>query len=110
MRIYRDLQKKHGKQDWWPILRVTRVSKGNIGYHRVKVKRFAESEMFEICVGAILTQNTTWHNVEKALVNLKQGGFLSPVKIAPLNKKKLCQLIKPSGYYNQKARKLMETN
>jgi len=61
---------------------------------------------FEIIVGAILTQNTSWKNVEIAIANLRQARLLSPKAIhnAPLSQ--LQRLIRPSGYFRQKARKL----
>jgi len=52
--VYQELRKQHGEQDWWP-----------------------GDNAFEIMIGAILTQNTAWTNVEKALANLKQAGVLS---------------------------------
>ncbi|MFC1234993.1 methylated-DNA--[protein]-cysteine S-methyltransferase [Vibrio sp. F74] len=60
---------------------------------------------YEVMVGAILTQNTNWKNVEKALTNLE--GQLCPKKILAMSESSLAELIKPSGYYNQKATKLI---
>ncbi|UGA55720.1 methylated-DNA--[protein]-cysteine S-methyltransferase [Vibrio sp. VB16] len=59
---------------------------------------------YEVMVGAILTQNTNWKNVEKALNNL--NGQLCPKKILAMSESSLAELIRPSGYYNQKAIKL----
>jgi endonuclease-3 related protein len=56
--------------------------------------------------GAILTQSTSWRNVEKAIANLKQAGVLSPSEIRRLPEAELAGLIRPSGYYKAKARKL----
>jgi endonuclease-3 related protein len=65
---------------------------------------------FEVVIGAILTQNTTWHNVEKSLHNLYQYLDLkSPIDLEPflaIEEEKLKILIKPSGFYNQKAPRL----
>ncbi|MEW6103168.1 MAG: endonuclease III domain-containing protein [bacterium] len=61
---------------------------------------------FEIIVGAILTQNTAWKNVEKAIENLKRENLLSPGKMNEIPEEKLANVIKPSGFYNQKAKKL----
>lgn len=61
---------------------------------------------FEICVGAILTQNTSWRNVERAIHNLKQAAVLSPSALHALPIARLAELIRPSGYYNVKARRL----
>lgn len=61
---------------------------------------------FEIVVGAILTQNTNWSNVEKAIKNLKMAGRLSPEEIYGLGTTELAQLIRPSGFFNIKARRV----
>ncbi|MCJ7657359.1 MAG: endonuclease III domain-containing protein, partial [Candidatus Atribacteria bacterium] len=61
---------------------------------------------FEIMVGAILTQNTSWNNAEKAINNLKKENLLDPRKLYGINQKELAQLVKPSGYYNIKAKRL----
>ncbi len=61
---------------------------------------------FEVVIGAILTQNTNWSNVEKAIRNLKAAGRLSPEGIHELNVTELAQLIRPSGFFNVKARRV----
>jgi endonuclease-3 related protein len=61
---------------------------------------------FEIVVGAILTQNTSWTNVERAIVNLRAAGLLSPATIEKVSERRLENLIRSSGYFRQKARKL----
>lgn len=81
--IYRALLARFGKQGWWP------------GRTR-----------FEVAIGAILTQNTAWTNVEKAIANLRRAGALSFRGMRALSEGKLAQLIRPSGYFNQKAKKL----
>lgn len=86
--LFRSLLGKYGPQHWWPVI-------GN--------KRQAQ---FEIAIGAILTQNTNWNNVEKALSYLKKNRLLSPRAIVRSPSKKIEQCIKSSGYYRQKARKL----
>ena len=83
IRIYNRLYKFYGPQGWWP------------GKTR-----------FEIIVGAILTQNTAWTNVEKAIANLKKIGLLSPDKIKEIDKVTLTRLIRPAGYYNIKSKRL----
>lgn len=62
--------------------------------------------MFEVCVGAILTQNTAWTNVEKAITNLKARGFLSLPAMHGVAPSRLAAAIRPAGYYNQKTEKL----
>jgi len=81
--IYDRLYTAYGPQRWWP----------------------GDSE-FEIIAGAILTQSASWSNVERALANLKAAGLLSPKGIEALSESELAELIRPSGYYNAKARKL----
>lgn len=80
--IYRQLYEAYGELHWWP----------------------AETP-FEVMVGAILTQNTNWKNVEKALIGLK--GNLSPEALRHMDKEGLKEAIRPSGFYNQKAERLL---
>lgn len=61
---------------------------------------------FEIIVGAILTQNTNWQNVEKAIANLKRAGSLTPEGLYAMEIERLAELIRPAGYYNIKAQRL----
>ena len=61
---------------------------------------------FEVVIGAILTQNTNWSNVEKAINNLKTAGKLSPVGIYELSVTELAKLIRPSGFFNVKAKRV----
>ena len=61
---------------------------------------------FEVCVGAILTQNTNWSNVERAIANLKAARVLEPKKLFALSETRLASLIRPAGYFNVKARRL----
>lgn len=81
--IYQLLLGRFGPQNWWP----------------------GETQ-FEIIAGAILTQNTNWANVEKAIVNLKSTHLLTPEKLHRLDISKLAELIRPAGYYNIKAKRL----
>ncbi|MEW6295002.1 MAG: endonuclease III domain-containing protein [Candidatus Diapherotrites archaeon] len=83
--LYKKLYSSFGLQGWWPAERT-----------------------FEVCVGAILTQNTSWGNVEKALNNLKKEKRLDAKKISAMKNKELAELIRPAGYYNQKASYLKE--
>ena len=109
--IYNKLLKSYGPQGWWPLLDVKGVNPtktGSInGYHPGDYSHPKnEKEKFEICIGAILTQNTSWPNVEKALINLKKLNAIDPKKILSINEDKLKEAIKPAGYFNQKAKKL----
>jgi endonuclease-3 related protein len=83
MNIYRTLYQAYGPQHWWP----------------------AETP-FEVIVGAILTQNTSWRNVEKAIQTLKEKGVLNPEGIRNLKRTHLSRWIKSSGYYRIKAERL----
>lgn len=96
---YNTLQKRHGRQQWWPIYSVS-------GRRKAPPKKLGNGEMFEIAVGAILTQNTNWQNVERALLNLKRQKLLTPAKILKTSSPWLKKLIRSSGYYNAKAKKL----
>ena len=87
--IYEKLLERYGKQNWWPA-----------------ISKNPEERRFEISIGAILTQNTAWKNVEKAIQNLNKTRLLAPEKILKIKIKKLAELIKPAGYYNQKAASL----
>ena len=98
--IYTQLHKSFGKQGWWPL-----TIEGNKSKHHVG-KPETDKHRFEIMVGAILTQNTNWKNVEKALYNLSKNNLININKIKRIKKEKLAQLIKPAGYYNQKAERL----
>lgn len=80
---YRTLFRAWGRQHWWP----------------------AQSR-FEMILGAFLTQNTAWTNVEKALANLRAAHLLSVEGIRRVPSSKLEQLIRPSGYFRQKAKRL----
>ena len=81
--IYNKLYKHFGPRKWWP----------------------ADSP-FEVMVGAILTQNTSWKNVEIAILNLKKKSNLSPYKILKMPERSLSTAIKPSGFYRQKTKRL----
>lgn len=61
---------------------------------------------FEVAVGAVLTQNTAWSNVEKAIATLKKEGIMDPLKISSSSEETLAAMIHPAGYHDQKARYL----
>lgn len=110
--IYKVLYKTYGQQGWWPLVdyKGTNVNKeGNIlGYHMGNYS-FPRNrlEIFEICLGAFLTQNTTFTSVVKSLHNLKALNALSPKGIQNLDIDVFKLAIKPSGYYNQKAKYIL---
>ncbi|MDI6801702.1 MAG: endonuclease III domain-containing protein [Thermodesulfovibrionales bacterium] len=82
-KIYNKLYSFYGPQYWWP-----------------------GDTAFEIAVGAILTQNTNWGNVEKAIKNLKDAKALSAKALHEIPAQKLAPLIRPAGYFNIKAKRL----
>ncbi len=100
LRIYNLLYEEFGSQKWWPT---TLEGSLHPTYHG---KRINEKQRFEIIVGAILTQNTSWKNVENAIYNLNKNKLLDLSKIKNISQKKLASLIKPAGYYNQKSERL----
>jgi endonuclease-3 related protein len=81
--VYRRLFERYGPQHWWPA-----------------------DTPFEVMVGAILTQNTAWGNVEKAIANLKAAGALTPEAITAVAHDTLAAWLRPSGYFNIKAQRL----
>lgn len=82
-KYYAALSAHFGEQRWWPA-----------------------NSRFEVIVGAILTQNTNWVNVEKAIANLKKAALLTPGAMWAVEKEKLAQEIRPAGYFNVKAKRL----
>jgi len=99
--VYKRLLAFHGPQGWWPVIN---PSTSQSEYH-LKAPRNA-SDFFEISVGAILTQNIAWNNVNTALRSLKEREILDPVSLRGISTARLARLIRPTGYYNQKARKI----
>lgn len=100
MQLYHRLLKKHSYQGWWPV--------GGEYFPGDYSRPRNDSERFEICVGAILTQNTTWKNVEKVLKDLREKNLISARAILKIPQDELALCIRSSGYHNQKARKLKE--
>lgn len=82
--VYDRLFAAYGPQHWWP-----------------------GDTPFEIMVGAVLTQNTAWSNVERAIANLKSAGWLSPAAIAASEHGPLAEVLRPAGYFNVKAHRLV---
>ena len=83
MEMFERLLAHFGPQNWWP----------------------AETPL-EVMIGAVLTQNTNWSNVEKAIGNLKEQGLISLDRLLSLSAEELARHIRPAGYYNVKARRL----
>lgn len=83
IQIYKKLLGTYGSQSWWPA-----------------------NTPFEVMLGAILTQNTNWSNVEKAMAGLKEACDMTPANLLALPEERLRKAIRPSGYYRQKADRL----
>ena len=83
MRYYAAMSEALGPMQWWPA-----------------------KTPFEVIVGAILTQNTSWTNVERAIANLRAADMLTPSAILAARSSRLANLVRPSGYFRQKAKKL----
>lgn len=98
--IYNKLYREYGKQGWWPL------SKGGFHSKHYNGLPVSDNDRFEIIVGAILTQNTNWNNVEKALHNLNKAKMMNVGKMRKADLRKLGALIRPAGYFNQKADRL----
>jgi len=81
--IYKRLHEHFGPRNWWPA-----------------------DTPFEVMIGAILTQNTSWKNVEKAISNLKKKKLMSPRRLHKINHKTLASVIKPAGFFNVKAKRV----
>ncbi|PKL40445.1 MAG: endonuclease [Spirochaetae bacterium HGW-Spirochaetae-1] len=100
--LYKLLLKAYGPQGWWPLLDdVTHHSRYD------GIIPGSDNHIFEIITGAILTQNVAWTNVDTALRILKGKGLLEPRAMHEYSREELAPLIRSTGYYNQKAIKLM---
>ncbi len=111
--LYQRLLERYGPQGWWPL--VTHAGSNPTktgavrGYHPGDYSfPHTTAERFEIACGAILTQNAAWPNAEKALLNLHRLGALAPDALPRLPQAELLAAVRPAGYYNAKARKLLE--
>lgn len=112
-RLYDTLIQAYGPQGWWPLLECAGsnpTATGRLtGYHPgcYEFPR-TPAERDEICIGAILTQNTAWTNVEIALLRLRSLDALRPSTLLTMAPEALEEAIRPSGYFRAKARKLRE--
>ncbi len=114
LKIFNCLLESFGPQGWWPLSELheaggTNPTKsGSVqGYHPGDYTYpQTRDQQFEIICGALLTQNTSWIQVEKALLNLKHLNALYPEGILSLSPEVLKEAIKPAGYYNQKTTRL----
>ncbi len=100
IRVFEGLLGLYGKQGWWPI---TPQGKLKPEYH---ISLEDERQRLEIILGAILTQNTSWKNAEKAITNLNSESMLDRRSLEKASVEEIAELIRPAGYFNQKTKKI----
>ena len=83
LKLYNQLKTAYGSQAWWPA-----------------------DTPFEVILGAILVQSTAWRNVVKAIDNLRDANLLTPSRIGAISQTELEELVRPSGYFRVKAKKV----
>lgn len=105
--IYETLLKTYSRQGWWPLINhegnnPTKTGSVN-GYHPDDYSfPRNENEKYEIIIGAVLAQNTSWPQVEKSLQNLQKITGITPDEMLKTDEDEIKKAIKPSGYYNHK--------
>ncbi|MBD3313077.1 endonuclease III domain-containing protein, partial [Candidatus Woesearchaeota archaeon] len=99
-KIYSAMHREYGSQGWWPL------SKGRLQTNHHCGPPKDSHDQWEIIVGACLTQNTSWSNVEKAIENLNRAELLRIENIIKAPESRIAELIRPAGYFNQKAERL----
>ncbi len=101
--IFNTLFYRYGHQNWWPI-----VVNGRCLYlDDYRSRERTADEIFEIMVGSILTQNTSWENAAKAVSKMKENNLMNMESIMAIKIAELASVIKGSGYFNQKSRKIV---
>ena len=98
--IYTKLYSHFGSQKWWPV-----TEKGKIHPEYSDGPKNGKQQL-EVIFGAILAQNTTWKNAEKAIIELNRNNLIDAKKILNISNEKLSKIIRSSGYHNQKTKKL----
>lgn len=105
----------YGAQGWWPVRSERRRflhpcgERERRGYHPNEYQfPSTRKGRWEIVCGAVLTQNTAWTNVERALDGLQEASLTTPESILSCSNAALCAAIRPAGYYNQKSKYLAE--
>jgi endonuclease-3 related protein len=99
-KVYDLLLEEYGRQGWWPLIRTKGGEPEYFGGPR------NQQERFEVAVGAVLVQNTSWKNAAKALSALSEAEMIDPARLADASHEEVAALVRSSGYYNQKARRL----
>jgi endonuclease-3 related protein len=100
MEVYEILLREYGPRRWWPVTAPGGTEPEYTGGPKSPLQRF------EVAAGAVLTQNTAWANAAKAVTILNETGALTPEALCRLDEDELAEMIRSSGYYNQKARRL----
>ena len=111
--IYQNLYDLYGPQGWWPLITYKGINQGKTGlkkgYHPLNYELPVDREqIYEVIIGAILTQNTTWIQANRALHNLQDLDALRPEKLLKINDELLKSAIRPAGFLNQKSIYLRE--
>lgn len=103
--LYRRLLKLYGPQGWWPV----RCEISGAGYHPEIFQVPSSSHgRYEVCLGAVLTQNTSWVQVDKVLNVLQRETGFDPERLLNVPENLLQEWIRPAGYFRQKSRYLCQ--
>ena len=100
IRIYKTLLRRYGPQGWWPVTPIGETEP------RYGVPIETDRQRLEVALGAILTQNTSWKNAKRAIVNLNQHELIDRQKLKRMRVEALAPIIRSAGYFNQKAKKI----
>ncbi len=100
LKFYNIFLKDYGPQNWWPTTQEGDLKPKYTGGPK------NDKQRFEVAIGAILSQNTSWKNVEKAILNLNRENLIDIQKLRKIPQKDLEKVIRPSGFFVQKAEKL----
>jgi endonuclease-3 related protein len=100
MEIYEMLRRSYSPQQWWPVTPTGGREPEYTGGPKSITQRF------EVAVGAVLTQNTAWANAAKAIENLNAEGIMNQEALSDIDERTLAEMIRPAGYFNQKAKRL----
>ncbi len=100
MEIYDILRRSYGPRRWWPVT----PAGGRRPEYTGGPKNI--TQRFEVAVGAVLTQNTAWANAAKAIENMHAEGIMNEEALSEIEERLLAEVIRPAGYFNQKAKRL----
>ena len=107
--LFERLYDFYGSRGWWPLIsRAGKEGRDEAGYLPGAGPPSDRSGIFEVAVGAVLTQNTAWTNAERALIRLAESNLLTCEGLSSVPPGVLAETIRSAGYYNSKARKLTQ--